>query len=155
MFPNNYPKCLVAVSWSISNKDDVLFGINARYNKFCKNASADNPYFIQNMLKNHVLLTMLKDSQTIPKPVLKLIKYIVDTITIRWSDDEFIINLKKTKENDKYIQKFNEAEYLKIAQQCQISSSNANKFRAHCLEYLRNEYNKIILKNFQNIEKKL
>jgi hypothetical protein len=87
MFPNNYPKCLEAVSWVVNSKDNILYGINARYNRHCKNTTSDNPYFIENMLKNHVLLTMLKNSQTIPRPVLKLIRYIVDTITIKWTDD--------------------------------------------------------------------
>ena len=43
MFPENYPKCLEAVSYQIND----ITGIFTRWNSHC-NTIKDNPYFIEN-----------------------------------------------------------------------------------------------------------
>lgn len=155
MFPENYPKCLEAVSWAIEINGEMCYGINARYNKFCKNATYDNPYFFENMIKNHVLLQMFKDAQTIPQPVIKLIKYISDSITVRWTDDEFIVKDKKIQEDGKFVPKFKNSEFEKLAKACEISLLDAMKFQEYCIEYITKKYNKIIQDNYKNKQKNL
>lgn len=149
-FPENYPKCLEAVSWNFEDK----FGILARWNKYT-NTIKDNLEFVENKLIYYVQTKYLIDSKTIPKQILNLIKYIADTFSIKWTDDEFIVWPKKEKVDGKFVGKFKREEFYKLADEALISHENADKFLKNCLNFVVKDYNKTIMKNFQNMNKKL
>lgn len=141
-FPTNYPKCLEAVSWNFNDK----FGILPRWNKYT-NTIKNNPYFVENKIKNYILTYYLKDAQTIPKTILKIINYIADCFSVKWTDDEFIISVKKEEVDGKYVEKFKKEDFHKLTDQALITHNEANEFLKKCLNFIKNDYNKIIAKS--------
>lgn len=146
MFPENYPTLLKTVSYDIKEN----YGIYARWNTHTK-TTKDNPYFVQNMLKAYLFNTSFKDRQTIPVEVFDLIKYIADCFQVKWTEDEFVIKPKSKEVNGKYKRVLSENKFYELAAKATITEKkHANRFLKDCLTYLKNEYNNIVLKSFQN-----
>ena len=98
MFPETYPEVLKNVSFNINEN----IGILNNWNKYCK-TSKENQYFVYTVLKNSVNKTYFPDDQILPTSVLNLVKYISSCITVKWTEDEFVIKFKKIKdENGKF-----------------------------------------------------
>ena len=141
MFPNTYPEVLKNVSYNINEN----IGILNKWNKFCK-TSKENQYFVYTVLKNYVNKTYFPDDQILPKSVLDLIKYISSCITVKWTEDEFVIKFKKVKdENGKFKDKFNSIEYYILAEKATLDKKKANQFLKWSIEYLKKFYNDIVI----------
>ena len=141
MFPETYPEVLKNVSFNINEN----IGILNNWNKYCK-TSKENPYFVYAVLKNYVNKTYFPDDQILPKSVLDLVKYISSCITVKWTEDEFVIKFKKIKdENGKFKDKFNSIEYYNLAEKASLDKNNANKFLKWSIEYLKKFYNDIVI----------
>lgn len=141
MFPETYPEVLKKVSFNINDN----IGILNKWNKFCK-TSKENQYFVYTVLKNYVNKTYFPDDQIIPTSVLNLVKYISSCITVKWTEDEFVIKFKKIKdENGKFKDKFNSIEYYDLAEKASLDKKKANQFLKWSIEYLKKFYNDIVI----------
>ena len=141
MFPETYPEVLKNVSFNINEN----IGILNNWNKYCK-TSKENPYFVYAVLKNYVNKTYFPDDQILPKSVLDLVKYISSCITVKWTEDEFVIKFKKIKdENGKFKDKFNSIEYYNLAEKASLDKKKANQFLKWSIEYLKKFYNDIVI----------
>ena len=141
MFPNTYPEVLKNVSFNINEN----IGILNNWNKYCK-TSKENQYFVYTVLKNSVNKTYFPDNQILPKSVLDLVKYISSCITVKWTEDEFVIKFKKIKdENGKFKDKFNSIEYYNLAEKASLDKKKANQFLKWSIEYLKKFYNDIVI----------
>ena len=141
MFPETYPEVLKNVSFNINEN----IGILNNWNKFCK-TSKENQYFVYTVLKNSVNKTYFPDNQILPTSVLNLVKYISSCITVKWTEDEFVIKFKKIKnENGKFKDKFNSIEYYNLAEKASLDKKKANQFLKWSIEYLKKFYNDIVI----------
>ena len=141
MFPETYPEVLKKVSFNINEN----IGILNNWNKFCK-TSKENQYFVYTVLKNSVNKTYFPDDQILPTSVLNLVKYISSCITVKWTEDEFVIKFKKIKdENGKFKDKFNSIEYYNLAEKASLDKKKANQFLKWSIEYLKKFYNDIVI----------
>ena len=141
MFPNTYPEVLKNVSFNINEN----IGILNNWNKYCK-TSKENQYFVYTVLKNSVNKTYFPDNQILPTSVLNLVKYISSCITVKWTEDEFVIKFKKIKdENGKFKDKFNSIEYYNLAEKASLDKKKANQFLKWSIEYLKKFYNDIVI----------
>ena len=141
MFPETYPEVLKNVSFNINEN----IGILNNWNKFCK-TSKENQYFVYTVLKNSVNKTYFPDDQILPTSVLNLVKYISSCITVKWTEDEFVIKFKKVKdENGKFKDKFNSIEYYNLAEKASLDKKKANQFLKWSIEYLKKFYNDIVI----------
>ena len=141
MFPETYPEVLKKVSFNINEN----IGILNNWNKFCK-TSKENQYFVYTVLKNSVNKTYFPDDQILPTSVLNLVKYISSCITVKWTEDEFVIKFKKIKdENGKFKDKFNSIEYYILAEKASLDKKKANQFLKWSIEYLKKFYNDIVI----------
>ena len=141
MFPETYPEVLKNVSFNINEN----IGILNNWNKYCK-TSKENQYFVYTVLKNYVNKTYFPDDQILPKSVLDLVKYISSCITVKWTEDEFVIKFKKIKdENGKFKDKFNSIEYYNLAEKASLDKKKANQFLKWSIEYLKKFYNDIVI----------
>ena len=141
MFPETYPEVLKNVSFNINEN----IGILNNWNKYCK-TSKENQYFVYTVLKNSVNKTYFPDNQILPKSVLDLVKYISSCITVKWTEDEFVIKFKKIKdENGKFKDKFNSIEYYNLAEKASLDKKKANQFLKWSIEYLKKFYNDIVI----------
>ena len=141
MFPETYPEVLKKVSFNINEN----IGILNNWNKFCK-TSKENQYFVYTVLKNSVNKTYFPDDQILPTSVLNLVKYISSCITVKWTEDEFVIKFKKIKdENGKFKDKFNSIEYYILAEKATLDKKKANQFLKWSIEYLKKFYNDIVI----------
>ena len=141
MFPETYPEVLKKVSFNINEN----IGILNNWNKFCK-TSKENQYFVNTVLKNSVNKTYFPDNQILPKSVLDLVKYISSCVTVKWTEDEFVIKFKKVKdENGKFKDKFNSIEYYELAEKASLDKKKANQFLKWSIEYLKKFYNDIVI----------
>ena len=141
MFPETYPEVLKTVSFNINEN----IGILNKWNKFCK-TSKENQYFVYTVLKNSVNKTYFPDDQILPTSVLNLVKYISSCITVKWTEDEFVIKFKKIKdENGKFKDKFNSIEYYNLAEKASLDKKKANQFLKWSIEYLKKFYNDIVI----------
>lgn len=141
MFPETYPEVLKNVSFNINEN----IGILNNWNKFCK-TSKENQYFVYTVLKNSVNKTYFPDDQILPTSVLNLVKYISSCITVKWTEDEFVIKFKKIKdENGKFKDKFNSIEYYNLAEKASLDKKKANQFLKWSIEYLKKFYNDIVI----------
>lgn len=141
MFPETYPEVLKKVSFNINEN----IGILNNWNKFCK-TSKENQYFVYTVLKNSVNKTYFPDDQILPTSVLNLVKYISSCITVKWTEDEFVIKFKKVKdENGKFKDKFNSIEYYNLAEKATLDKKKANQFLKWSIEYLKKFYNNIVI----------
>lgn len=141
MFPETYPEVLKKVSFNINEN----IGILNNWNKFCK-TSKENQYFVNTVLKNYVNKTYFPDDQILPKSVLDLVKYISSCITVKWTEDEFVIKFKKIKdENGKFKDKFNSIDYYILAEKASLDKKKANQFLKWSIEYLKKFYNDIVI----------
>ena len=141
MFSETYPEVLKKVSYDINDN----IGILNTWNKFCK-TSKENQYFVNTVLKNYVNKTYFPDDQILPKSVLDLVKYISSCITVKWTEDEFVIKFKKIKdENGKFKDKFNSIEYYELAEKASLDKKKANQFLKWSIEYLKKFYNDIVI----------
>ena len=141
MFPETYPEVLKKVSFNINEN----IGILSNWNKFCK-TSKENLYFVNTVLKNSVNKTYFPDNQILPKSVLDLVKYISSCVTVKWTEDEFVIKFKKIKdENGKFKDKFNSIEYYNLAEKASLDKKKANQFLKWSIEYLKKFYNDIVI----------
>lgn len=141
MFPETYPEVLKNVSFNINEN----IGILNNWNKFCK-TSKENQYFVNTVLKNYVNKTYFPDDQILPKSVLDLVKYISSCITVKWTEDEFVIKFKKIKdENGKFKDKFNSIDYYILAEKASLDKKKANQFLKWSIEYLKKFYNDIVI----------
>ena len=141
MFPETYPEVLKNVSFNINEN----IGILNNWNKFCK-TSKENQYFVNTVLKNYVNKTYFPDNQILPKSVLDLVKYISSCVTVKWTEDEFVIKFKKVKdENGKFKDKFNSIEYYELAEKASLDKKKANQFLKWSIEYLKKFYNDIVI----------
>ena len=141
MFPETYPEVLKNVSFNINEN----IGILNNWNKFCK-TSKENQYFVYTVLKNSVNKTYFPDDQILPTSVLNLVKYISSCITVKWTEDEFVIKFKKIKdENGKFKDKFNSIEYYILAEKASLDKKKANHFLKWSIEYLKKFYNDIVI----------
>ena len=141
MFPETYPEVLKNVSFNINEN----IGILNKWNKYCK-TSKENLYFVYTVLKNSVNKTYFPDDQILPTSVLNLVKYISSCITVKWTEDEFVIKFKKVKdENGKFKDKFNSIEYYNLAEKASLDKKKANQFLKWSIEYLKKFYNDIVI----------
>ena len=141
MFPETYPEVLKNVSFNINEN----IGILNNWNKYCK-TSKENQYFVYTVLKNSVNKTYFPDDQILPTSVLNLVKYISSCITVKWTEDEFVIKFKKIKdENGKFKDKFNSIEYYILAEKATLDKKKANQFLKWSIEYLKKFYNDIVI----------
>ena len=141
MFPETYPEVLKKVSFNINEN----IGILNNWNKFCK-TSKENQYFVNTVLKISVNKTYFPDNQILPKSVLDLVKYISSCVTVKWTEDEFVIKFKKIKdENGKFKDKFNSIEYYNLAEKASLDKKKANQFLKWSIEYLKKFYNDIVI----------
>ena len=141
MFPETYPEVLKKVSFNINDN----IGILNNWNKFCK-TSKENQYFVNTILKKAVNKTYFPDNQILPTSVLNLVKYISSCITVKWTEDEFVIKFKKVKdENGKFKDKFNSIEYYNLAEKASLDKKKANQFLKWSIEYLKKFYNDIVI----------
>ena len=141
MFPETYPEVLKKVSFNINEN----IGILNNWNKFCK-TSKENQYFVNTVLKISVNKTYFPDNQILPKSVLDLVKYISSCVTVKWTEDEFVIKFKKIKdENGKFKDKFNSIEYYNLAEKASLDKKKANQFLKWSIEYLKKFYNDIVM----------
>ena len=141
MFPETYPEVLKNVSFNINEN----IGILNNWNKYCK-TSKENQYFVYTVLKNSVNKTYFPDDQILPTSVLNLVKYISSCITVKWTEDEFVIKFKKIKdENGKFKDKFNSIEYYNLAEKASLDKKKANQFLKWSIEYLKKFYNDIVI----------
>ena len=141
MFPETYPEVLKNVSFNINEN----IGILNKWNKFCK-TSKENQYFVYTVLKNSVNKTYFPDNQILPTSVLNLVKYISSCITVKWTEDEFVIKFKKIKnENGKFKDKFNSIEYYNLSEKASLDKKKANQFLKWSIEYLKKFYNDIVI----------
>lgn len=141
MFPETYPEVLKNVSFNINEN----IGILNKWNKYCK-TSKENQYFVYTVLKNSVNKTYFPDDQILPTSVLNLVKYISSCITVKWTEDEFVIKFKKIKdENGKFKDKFNSIEYYNLAEKASLDKKKANQFLKWSIEYLKKFYNDIVI----------
>ena len=141
MFPETYPEVLKTVSFNINEN----IGILNKWNKYCK-TSKENTYFVYTVLKNYVNKTYFPDDQILPTSVLNLVKYISSCITVKWTEDEFVIKFKKIKdENGKFKDKFNSIEYYNLAEKASLDKKKANQFLKWSIEYLKKFYNDIVI----------
>ena len=141
MFPETYPEVLKNVSFNINEN----IGILNNWNKYCK-TSKENQYFVYTVLKNSVNKTYFPDDQILPTSVLNLVKYISSCITVKWTEDEFVIKFKKVKdENGKFKDKFNSIEYYILAEKASLDKKKANQFLKWSIEYLKKFYNNIVI----------
>ena len=141
MFPETYPEVLKNVSFNINEN----IGILNNWNKYCK-TSKENQYFVYTVLKNSVNKTYFPDDQILPTSVLNLVKYISSCITVKWTEDEFVIKFKKVKdENGKFKDKFNSIEYYNLAEKASLDKKKANQFLKWSIEYLKKFYNNIVI----------
>ena len=141
MFPETYPEVLKKVSFNINEN----IGILNNWNKFCK-TSKENQYFVYTVLKNSVNKTYFPDDQILPTSVLNLVKYISSCITVKWTEDEFVIKFKKVKdENGKFKDKFNSIEYYNLAEKASLDKKKSNQFLKWSIEYLKKFYNDIVI----------
>ena len=141
MFPETYPEVLKKVSFNINDN----IGILNNWNKYCK-TSKENQYFVNTVLKNSVNKTYFPDDQILPKSVLNLVKYISSCVTVKWTEDEFVIKFKKIKdENGKFKDKFNSIEYYELAEKASLDKKKANQFLKWSIEYLKKFYNDIVI----------
>ena len=146
MFPETYPEVLKNVSFNINEN----IGILNNWNKYCK-TSKENPYFVYTELKNSVNKTYFPDNQILPTSVLNLVKYISSCITVKWTEDEFVIKFKKVKdENGKFKDKFNSIEYYNLAEKASLDKKKANQFLKWSIEYLKKFYNDIVINDNKN-----
>lgn len=146
MFPETYPEVLKKVSFNINEN----IGILNNWNKFCK-TSKENQYFVYTVLKNSVNKTYFPDDQILPTSVLNLVKYISSCITVKWTEDEFVIKFKKIKdENGKFKDKFNSMEYYNLAEKASLDKKKANQFLKWSIEYLKKFYNNIVINDNKN-----
>ena len=141
MFPETYPEVLKTVSFNINEN----IGILNKWNKYCK-TSKENTYFVYTVLKNYVNKTYFPDDQILPTSVLNLVKYISSCITVKWTEDEFVIKFKKVKdENGKFKDKFNSIEYYNLAEKASLDKKKSNQFLKWSIEYLKKYYNDIVI----------
>ena len=141
MFPETYPEVLKNVSFNINEN----IGILNNWNKYCK-TSKENQYFVYTVLKNSVNKTYFPDDQILPTSVLDLVKYISSCITVKWTEDEFVIKFKKVKdENGKFKDKFNSIDYYILAEKASLDKKKANQFLKWSIEYLKKFYNDIVI----------
>ena len=141
MFSETYPEVLKNVSFNINEN----IGILNNWNKYCK-TSKENQYFVYTVLKNSVNKTYFPDDQILPTSVLNLVKYISSCITVKWTEDEFVIKFKKIKdENGKFKDKFNSIEYYNLAEKASLDKKKANQFLKWSIEYLKKFYNDIVI----------
>ena len=146
MFSETYPEVLKNVSFMLNNN----IGILNNWNKYCK-TSKENPYFVYTVLKNSVNKTYFPDDQILPTSVLNLVKYISSCITVKWTEDEFVIKFKKVKdENGKFKDKFNSIEYYILAEKATLDKKKANQFLKWSIEYLKKFYNDIVINDNKN-----
>ena len=146
MFPETYPEVLKNVSFNINEN----IGILNNWNKYCK-TSKENQYFVYTVLKNSVNKTYFPDDQILPTSVLNLVKYISSCITVKWTEDEFVIKFKKVKdENEKFKDKFNSIEYYILAEKATLDKKKANQFLKWSIEYLKKFYNDIVINDNKN-----
>lgn len=146
MFPNTYPEVLKKVSFNINEN----IGILNNWNKYCK-TSKENQYFVYTVLKNSVNKTYFPDDQILPTSVLNLVKYISSCITVKWTEDEFVIKFKKVKdENGKFKDKFNSIEFYNLAEKATLDKKKANQFLKWSIEYLKKFYNNIVINDNKN-----
>ena len=146
MFPETYPEVLKNVSFNINEN----IGILNNWNKYCK-TSKENQYFVYTVLKNSVNKTYFPDNQILPTSVLNLVKYISSCITVKWTEDEFVIKFKKIKdENGKFKDKFNSIEYYILAEKASLDKKKANQFLKWSIEYLKKFYNDIVINDNKN-----
>ena len=141
MFPETYPEVLKKVSFNINEN----IGILNNWNKYCK-TSKENQYFVNTVLKNYVNKTYFPDDQILPTSVLNLVKYLSSCVTVKWTEDEFVIKFKKIKdENEKFKDKFNSIEYYELAEKASLDKKKANQFLKWSIEYLKKFYNDIVI----------
>ena len=141
MFPETYPEVLKTVSFNINEN----IGILNNWNKYCK-TSKENQYFVYTVLKNYVNKTYFPDDQILPTSVLNLVKYISSCITVKWTEDEFVIKFKKIKdENGKFKDKFHSIDYYILAEKASLDKKKANQFLKWSIEYLKKFYNDIVI----------
>ena len=146
MFPETYPEVLKKVSYNINGN----IGILTNWNKFCK-TSKENQAFVYTVLKNAVNKTYFPDNQILPRSVLDLVKFISSCITVKWTEDEFVIKFKKVKdENGKFKDKFNSIDYYKLAENASLDKNKANQFLKWSIEYLKKFYNNIVIASNKN-----
>lgn len=150
MFPDTYPTTLKAVSYIFEEN----IGILNNWNKHCKTCK-ENHYFVIQCLKQWVWKTYFSDSQMIPIQVWNMIKYICECISVKWTEDEFVVKFKKEKDGDKFKVKFKEEEYYKLAEKALISKKDSLKFLKAILEYLKKFYNNEVIIYNKNKFKKL
>lgn len=148
-YPEEYPIILQLVSWTMND----VHGIYARWNKYC-NAGKKNPYFFQNLLTSYVSREYFKMGN-VPKEVFNLIRYICDCITIKYNEQqqEFTVSLKKIKQNQKMINKFNEEDFKKHYQDAMLTKDQAKQFIKNCILFLKNEYNRLLKNCAKNKQK--
>ena len=107
MFPETYPEVLKNVSFNINEN----IGILNNWNKYCK-TSKENPYFVYTVLKNSVNKNYFPDDQILPTSVLNLVNYISSCITVKWIEDEFLINFKKIKDKNEKLEKSHKKSFI-------------------------------------------
>lgn len=139
MWPDTYPTVLYKVSYNFNEN----IGILNNWNKYC-NTNKDNPYFVFQALKNEVYRKIFFDKQTIPIEVYELVKYISSCLSVKWTEDEFIIKFKKEEVDGKFKSKFKEEDYYNLTKKALMTKKDANKFLKFCIEYLKQFYNNIV-----------
>lgn len=145
MWPDTYPTVLRKVSYNFNEN----IGIFNNWNKYC-NTCKENPYFVFYVLKDKIYHEYFFDTQTIPVEVYELIKYISSCLSVKWTDDEFIIKLKTKEEDGKFKPIFKEEDFYALTKKVMMKKKDANKFLKWCIEYLKKFYNNIVMKFNEN-----
>lgn len=140
MWPDTYPTALYKVSYNFNEN----IGILNSWNKYC-DTSKDNPYFVFQALKNEVCRKCSFDKQAIPKKAYDLVKYISSCLSVKWTEDEFIVKFKKENVDGKFKTKFNSEKYYELTEKFMMKKKEANKFLKWCIEYLKTFYNNIVI----------
>lgn len=140
MWPDTYPTALYKVSYNFEEN----IGILNNWNKHCGTCK-ENPYFIFQALKNEVYRKYFFDKQAIPVEVYELVKYISSCLSVKWTDDEFVVKLKKIEIDGKFKEKFKEEDFYKLTEKAMMKKKDANKFLKWCIEYLKKFYNNVVM----------
>jgi hypothetical protein len=140
MWPDTYPVALYKVSYNFEENIGILNNWN-KHTDTCK----ENPYFVFQALKNEVYRKYFFDKQTIPCEVYELVKYISSCLSVKWTDDEFIVKFKKENVDGKFKIKFKEDDFYKLTEKAMMKKKDAKKFLKWCVEYLKRFYNNIVI----------
>lgn len=140
MWPDTYPVALYKVSYNFNENIGILNNWN-KHTDTCK----ENPYFVFQALKNEVYHKYFFDTQTIPREVYELIKYISSCLSVKWTEDEFIVKFKKEEVDGKFKPIFKEDDFYKLTEKAMMTKKDANKFLKWCIEYLKKFYNNVVM----------